>query len=254
MEKLNDLTAGLTAQGTASRRVPARPQAGQPQRGTPARREPARARGGEGPGAAADTSAAPGGTAAVSDRWEPLGARGPPPAPRAGFARGGEARARITETGAPLPPAPSLPALRLGRRRAPGERRSHGLPPSPPGAGDPQGGREQPPPARAFVPSAGARRLPRRRPPPRGETKEGAPRQPAGRDRHPQPPLRLARGHALTHRNNDERRYLVHPIPHGLSDPHASTAGGAVGGRLASCRRRVSVHGTVLAGGRLGTS
>lgn len=50
--------------------------------------------------------------------------------------------------------------------------------------------------------------------------------------------------------NEQARQNLVHPIPHGLSDPHASTAGEAVG---RCCQRRVGGHGTVLAEGGLGT-
>lgn len=60
----------------------------------------------------------------------------------------------------------------------------------------------------------------------------------------------LARAHALPHGDNDERGYLVHPIPHGLSDPHANTAGEAVG---RCCQRQVGVHEIVLAEGGLGT-
>lgn len=173
-----------------------------------------------------------GGTAALADRGE--------------LASPGKGKPRhITETRAPLPPARAAAGEeRAARPEGAARPRSPSLRPRPE-AGDPQNPREKPS-CPGLCSGSGC---PRRR----GETKAGAPRHPArpeaGRTAAPGPAA-LARTHALAHGDNDERGYLVHPIPHGLSDPHASTAGEAVG---RCCQRRVGVHGTVLAEGGLGT-
>lgn len=179
-----------------------------------------------------------------SCHWSP--APGAALTDRRELASAGKGKPRhITETRAPLSPA----RPRCGCGGGGGAPEGAARPRSPslrprPEARDPQNRREKP-----SCPGLCSRSgCPRRR----GETKAGAPRHPAPRRAGTATPgsAALARAHALAHGDYDERGYLVHPIPHGLSDPHASTAGEAVG---RCCQRRVGVHGIVLAEGGLGT-
>lgn len=165
MEKLNDVTPALAGPRTQRSRSRRKPGGGgcwpcpEPPPGVPpaGERDEERARGG--------------GTAAASDRWQPLGAQGRPQ-PRGLAAPGAGKPGRAS----PKPGPPSLPPSPPGRPRCGGEGgapRGSGAAtvslPRPAGGGTPRNGREKPlPPRPLFV-----QRAPRR---PRGETKRGGPR------------------------------------------------------------------------------
>lgn len=143
----------------------------------------------------------------------------------------------ITETGAPSLSL-SLSRPRCGCGGGGGAPAVSGPPPSPRGGGPPD------PKGKALLPwPLFLERVPAA--PGRDKGGEG----PLPPRPHCRPGPTAGPAHALAHGDKNERGYLVHPIPHGLSDPHAHTAGEAVG---RCCRRRVGVHGTVLAEGHRG--
>lgn len=150
-------------------------------------------------------------------------------------ARGRAGRSRGTVRGTPgrAPRKPAPPPPRRGRGRAgsaPGRRAASSLPPPRGGGKDNEKETEKAPraegkpsPPAAFVPRPGA-----------------ATRQRRGGGR--------PRAHALARGSEaDERRYLVHAIPHGYAGRPSAT-GGTLGSRgLASSGRRGGAHGAAPA-------